>query len=174
MLVSSPDPVPVDFAAAVLSLARPLYSRAMSLERSAEDAEDLTQDTFERALRNLHQFQPGTNLRMWLFRIMYNLFVDRRRRRQAEARNDSLDAADLAAPEPDSLEPWEQIDHDKVAATLAGLDPQFRDVLELHLVPHTYREIGATLGIPPGTVGTRLLRARHKLRSILAPMAAVM
>jgi RNA polymerase sigma-70 factor, ECF subfamily len=172
MFVSRPEPVVVDFAAAVLSLGKPLFSRAMALERSLEEAEDLVQDTFERALRNLHQFQPGTNIRMWLFRIMYNLFVDRKRRRQAEARNQSIDAAELAAPEPDPLEPWEEIDRDKVTASLAHLEPQFRDVLELHLVSQTYREIGATLGIPPGTVGTRLLRARHKLRDMLVPMAA--
>jgi RNA polymerase sigma-70 factor (ECF subfamily) len=172
MLVSRPEPGPINFAGLILSLRKPLFSRAMGLERSVEDAEDLVQDTLERALRNLHQFQPGTNIRMWLFRIMYNLFVDRRRRRNAEPRNHHVETADLAAPEPDPLEPWEQIDHARVAATVADLEPQFRDVLELHLVSQTYREIGATLGIPPGTVGTRLLRARHKLRNMLAPMAA--
>jgi RNA polymerase sigma-70 factor, ECF subfamily len=171
MFVSRSEPGRVDYAATLLSLRKPLFSRAMGLERSVDDAEDLVQDTFERALRNLHQFQPGTNIRMWLFRIMYNLFVDKRRRRHAEPRNDNVEPADLAAPEPDPLEPWEHIDHDKVTATLAHLEPQFRDVLELHLVSQTYREIGATLGIPPGTVGTRLLRARHKLRDILVPMA---
>jgi RNA polymerase sigma-70 factor, ECF subfamily len=174
MFLSRSEPGRVDFATTILSLRKPLYRRAMGLERCADDAEDLVQDTFERALRNLHQFQPGTNIRMWLFRIMYNLFVDRRRRRHAEPRNDNVEPAELAAPEPDPLEPWEQIDHDKVTATMAHLEPQFRDVLQLHLVSQTYREIGATLGIPPGTVGTRLLRARNKLRDILGPHMTAM
>jgi RNA polymerase sigma-70 factor, ECF subfamily len=174
MFASRSESVHVDFTKVVLSFEKVLFSRALGLEKSVEDAEDLTQDTFERALRNLHQFQPGTNIRMWLFRIMFNLFVDKCRRRQSEPRNDNVEPADLAAPEPDPLEPWEQIDHDKVTATLANLEPHFREVLQLHLVSQTYREIGATLGIPPGTVGTRLLRARSKLRDILVPMAAAM
>jgi RNA polymerase sigma-70 factor (ECF subfamily) len=172
MFAARSEPSPVDFSRVVASVGKALFSRAMGLERSVEDAEDLVQDTLERALRSLHQFQPGTNIRMWLFRIMFNLFVDKRRRRSNEARNDNVEPADLAAPEPDPLAPWEEIDQDKMAATLARLEPQFRDVLQLHLVSQTYREIGATLGIPPGTVGTRLLRARHKLRDILVPMAA--
>ena len=172
MLVSTSQPAPVDFATVVPAVEKALFSRAMGLERSAEDAADLVQDTFERALRNLHQFRAGTNIRMWLFRIMYNLFVDCRRRRHSEARNDNIEPAELAAPDPDPLEPWEQIDHAKVTDVMNHLEPHYRDVLELHLVSHTYREIGATLGIPPGTVGTRLLRARDKLRGMLEPMSA--
>jgi RNA polymerase sigma-70 factor (ECF subfamily) len=172
MRLSRPEPLQIDFDRAVSTLGKSLFARALGLERTVEDAEDLIQDTFERALRNLHQFQPGTSIRMWLFRIMYNLFIDRRRRRLHECRNDNVQPAELAAPEPDPLEPWEEIDRDRVAATLAHLEPHFRVVLELHLVPQTYREIGATLGIPAGTVGTRLLRARHKLRDLLEPLAA--
>ncbi len=174
MFVSRTEVAPIDFGEVVPAVRKALFTRALGLEKSVEDAEDLVQDTLERGLRNLHQFRPGTNIRMWLFRIMFNLFVDRRRRRSHEARNDNVIPNDLPAPEPEALEPWQQIDHDKVNAGLATLEPHFRDVLELHLVCHTYREIGATLGIPPGTVGTRLLRARSKLRDLLDPMAAAL
>jgi RNA polymerase sigma-70 factor, ECF subfamily len=172
MFPSSPVSADVDFDQLFSSLGKSLFARALGLERTVEDAEDLVQDTIERALRNLHQFHPGTNIRMWLFRIMYHLFVDRRRRRQHERRNEAVQAAELAAPEPDALEPWEQIDHDRLTASVADLEPHFREVIALHLVSRTYREIAATLGIPTGTVGTRLLRARHKLRDILEPLAA--
>jgi RNA polymerase sigma-70 factor (ECF subfamily) len=174
MFGSLPDSDPIDFAEVIPVVSSALYARALGLEKRVEDAEDLVQDTLERALRNLHQFRPGTNIRMWLFRIMFNLFVDRRRRRSHECRNDNVVPADLPAPEPEPLEAWQQIDQDKVNASLADLEPHFRDVIQLHLVSHTYREIGATLGIPPGTVGTRLLRARSKLRDMLEPIAAAL
>ena len=174
MFGSLPDSAPIDFAEVVPLVSGALHARALGLEKCVEDAEDLVQDTLERALRNLHQFRPGTNIRMWLFRIMFNLFVDRRRRRSHECRNDNVVPADLPAPEPETLEAWQQIDNDKVNASLADLEPHFRDVIQLHLVSHTYREIGATLGIPPGTVGTRLLRARSKLRDMLEPIATAL
>src|SRR5262245_1058427 len=65
------------FAELVLPLQAALYARALGLARSSADAGDLVQDTLERALRSFNSFQPGTNMKLWLFRIMHNLFVDR-------------------------------------------------------------------------------------------------
>jgi RNA polymerase sigma-70 factor (ECF subfamily) len=162
------------FAQLVMPLESALFARAMGLERSIQDARDLVQDTLERALRNFYQFQPGTNVKLWLYRIMYNLFVDRYRRRSHELSAESLDDIDLPAPEADPLAPWQSIDQRQFAAALMRLDPPFRRVLELHFLDErSYRDISQELGIPTGTVGTRLLRARQKFRAALNDIAEI-
>jgi RNA polymerase sigma-70 factor (ECF subfamily) len=156
------------FAQLVIPLEPALFARAMGLERSVQDARDLVQDTLERALRNFYQFQTGTNVKLWLYRIMYNLFVDRYRRRSHELGAENLDEIDLPAPEPEPLAPWQSVDVQHFNATLMRLDAPFRRVLELHFLDErSYREISVELGIPTGTVGTRLLRARKKFRALL-------
>ena len=162
--VDAPD----EFSRLVIPLEPALFARAMGLERSVHDAHDLVQDTLERALRNFYQFQPGTNIKLWLYRIMYNLFVDRYRRRSHELSSETLEDLDLAAPQIDDPAPWQSVDEQRFTASLMRLDPPFRRVLELHFLDQrSYREISAELGIPTGTVGTRLLRARQKLRALL-------
>jgi RNA polymerase sigma-70 factor, ECF subfamily len=162
------------FAQLVMPLESALFARAMGLERSIQDARDLVQDTLERALRNFYQFQPGTNVKLWLYRIMYNLFVDRYRRRSHELSAESLDDIDLPAPEADALAPWQSIDERQFTAALMRLDPPFRRVLELHFLDErSYRDISLELGIPTGTVGTRLLRARQKFRAALNDIAEI-
>jgi RNA polymerase sigma-70 factor (ECF subfamily) len=159
-----------EFERLVMPLEKVLFARAMGLERSAHDALDLVQDTLERALRNFYQFQTGTNVKLWLFRIMYNLFVDRYRRRSHELGHEAIDLHDLAAPEPEAPADWEGIDAREVLSALGQLEPRFRAVLELHFTEkRSYRDISQQLGIPTGTVGTRLLRARQKIRTLLAP-----
>lgn len=150
-----------------------LYARALRLVRSPSDAWDLVQDTYERALRGKASFQPGTNLRLWLMTILYNLFLDRCRRQAREPRAVAIDEHEVASPEPYSPEPWESISHEEVAAALALLERPFREVYEMRLIDNcSYDEIADRLTIPRSTVGTRLMRARHKLRETLAIRAA--
>src|SRR5678816_735582 len=78
-----------------------LFARAMRLARSHSDAWDLVQDTYERALRGQASFQPGTNLRLWLMTIMYNLFLDRCRKQTREPRVIAIDEGDIPNPEAD-------------------------------------------------------------------------
>ena len=145
-----------------------LYARAMRLVRSRSDAWDLVQDTYERALRGQAGFQPGTNLRQWMMTIMYNLFLDRCRRVSREPRVVAIDDHELASSEPEAPEPWESITADQVNAALAGLEAPFREVYQLRLAENcSYDEIATRLTIPRSTVGTRLMRARHKLRETL-------
>jgi RNA polymerase sigma-70 factor (ECF subfamily) len=145
-----------------------LYARAMRLVRSHSDAWDLVQDTYERALRGQSGFQPGTNLRQWMMTIMYNLFLDRCRRMAREPRAVGLDDHEVASPDPEAPEPWESITADQVNAALAGLETPFREVYQLRLAENcSYDEIATRLTIPRSTVGTRLMRARHKLRETL-------
>lgn len=174
MLALKFNPPDACFALIVLPLEKALFARAMGLERSVQDARDLVQDTLERALRNFAQFQPGTNAKLWLFRIMYNLFVDRYRRRSHELSLEPLELHELPAPEPDEPEGWEDTDPQRVSAAMEKLEPRFRVVIELHFgEKRSYRDIGQMLGIPTGTVGTRLLRARQKMRTLLEGPADV-
>ena len=145
-----------------------LFARAMRLARSQSDAWDLVQDTYERALRGQASFQPGTNLRLWLMTIMYNLFLDRCRRQAREPRVMAIDEGDIPNPEASSPEPWEGITPEQVHAAVADLELPFREVYELRLTSNcSYDEIADKLTIPRSTVGTRLLRARQKLRRTL-------
>jgi RNA polymerase sigma-70 factor (ECF subfamily) len=155
-----------------------LFVRALRFERSAVDACDLVQDTLERGLRHFDQFRPGTNIRVWLFTIMFHLFIDRCRRRSHEQLMEPVDAEDVPAPEPDEANPWEGINELQLRTALAQLESPFREIVELHCERNcSYREISEKLQIPLGTVGTRLLRARRKLRSLLeregAPVAYI-
>lgn len=162
------------FEALVLPLERFLWARAMQLSRSPQDASDLVQDTLERGWRYFHQFQPGTSIGMWLNRIMYNLFVDRYRRRSYELGHEPLESHEPPAPEPEPRPIWKDIEASQVHRALAALEPPFRVVFELHFAERrSYREISARLGIPKGTVGTRLFRARQRLRRLLASPEAV-
>ncbi len=145
-----------------------LYARAMRLVRSRSDALDLLQDTYERALRGRATFQPGTNLRHWLMTIMYNLFLDRCRRQSREPRALCIDEHEVPSPEPEVPEAWESITDEQIHAALADLEHPFREVYELRLLDNcSYDEIADRLTIPRSTVGTRLMRARLKLRETL-------
>ena len=145
-----------------------LFARAMRLVRSRPDAWDLVQDTYERALRGRATFQPGTNLRLWLMTIMYNLFLDRCRKQAREPRVCMVEEEEIASPEPEAPEAWETISSQQVKDALADLERPFREVYELRLVENcSYDEIADKLTIPRSTVGTRLLRARQKLRRTL-------
>jgi RNA polymerase sigma-70 factor (ECF subfamily) len=140
------------------------------LLRSPADAWDLVQDTFEHALRGYQRFQPGSNLRVWLITIMNHLFIDRCRRRAREPNAEPIDEDVLASPEPalSSAPSWALITDEQVADALAQLESPFREVYELRLLDNcSYDEIAERLLIPRSTVGTRLMRARKKLRQTL-------
>jgi RNA polymerase sigma-70 factor, ECF subfamily len=145
-----------------------LFVRALRFERSPVDACDLVQDTLERGLRHFDQFRPGTNIRVWLFTIMFHLFIDRCRRRSHEQLLERIQAEEVPAPEPDEANPWDGINDAQLRRALSQLESPFREIVELHCERRcSYREISERLHIPLGTVGTRLLRARRKLRALL-------
>jgi RNA polymerase sigma-70 factor (ECF subfamily) len=149
-----------------------LFVRALRFERSPVEAWDLVQDTLERGLRRFQQFRPGTNIRVWLFTIMFHLFIDRCRRRSHEQLMEPFDADELPAPEPEPPSAWEALNDGHLRDALSRLEAPFREIVELHCESHcSYREISERLKIPLGTVGTRLLRARRKLRELLAETA---
>ncbi|MBK7857746.1 MAG: RNA polymerase sigma factor [Archangiaceae bacterium] len=146
-----------------------LRGLARRLCRDATEAEDLVQDTLERALSSISTFTPGTNARAWLVSILHHLFIDRCRRRSREGAAVQLELVEnhLEHPVPE-LEPrWAKLDRTDVEQALGRLDAPFRDVYRLHVDGASYEQISKTLGVPRTTVGTRLLRARHKLKALL-------
>ena len=145
------------------------YARALTGERSAAD--DLVQDTLERALGRLHLWRQGSDLRAWLFTIMHNIHVNQARSR-ARHQHEALEAEPAAeavrAPEPDWLE---LRDLDRALARLA--DEQRVVLLLVGLEQFTYDEAARILNIPIGTVMSRLSRGRERLRVNLSGDAKV-
>lgn len=143
------------------------YARALTGDRSRAD--DLVQDTLERALAKLDLWQPGSDLRAWLFTLMHNLFVNQiRGRRLAETTlEDALDEPANGG----QLEALAALDiHD----ALARLPSEQREVLLLvGLEQFGYAEAAQVLGVPTGTVMSRLSRARERMRQMLADQPAI-
>jgi RNA polymerase sigma-70 factor (ECF subfamily) len=151
-----------EFTTALVALHGELHHRAMFLTHDMTAADDLVQDALERALAARAQFRPGTNLRAWVGSIMRNLFVDACRRRPLVEQP----ADELAWTPPESFDgPLEVLSLNDVQTALSGMKAQDREILTLAcLERRSYRDISEHLGIPVQTVGTRLFRARAKLR----------
>jgi RNA polymerase sigma-70 factor (ECF subfamily) len=139
---------------------------ALRLSRDHVEARDLVQDALERALRGFDSFTPGTNARAWLCTILYNLFIDRSRRRKLEATRPLLE--NDAATEELSSPAWSAITPEQLRAALDKLDREFRVVFELRVYARlSYVEISERLGLSRNTVATRLMRGRDKLKVLL-------
>lgn len=154
-----------------------LYRTALRMTRNPSDAEDLVQEAYLRAFRALHQFTEGTNLRAWLFRILTNTYINEYRRRQRRPTSSSLDdieefylydhLVDSPVQRPEDVV-VEQLTIDNVIAAIESLPEEFRQVVLLADVEgFAYREIAEIVGIPAGTVMSRLFRARRRLQKQL-------
>ena len=139
------------------------YARALTGERSAAD--DLVQDTLERAWTKLHLWRAGSDLRAWLFTIMHNVHVNQVRSRVASPTlplDDDMPDAPVRPTQSDMLEVRD------IDAALRRLPVEQREVLLLVALEHmSYQQSADTLGIPIGTVMSRLARARERLRMML-------
>lgn len=131
------------------------------------DADDLVQSTAARALERAHRYDPGTDVTAWLRRIMFRLFVDGYRRDRGRRLEQHLDECELAAPTADPA-PWQEFTLEDVRSVLPCLSARTRAIFELQAGAQlSYEEIAARAGIPVGTVGTRLRRARLRLKTLL-------
>jgi RNA polymerase sigma-70 factor (ECF subfamily) len=157
-----------------------LYSFALKLSRSRDDAEDLVSDTMLRALERWEQYRLGTNIRAWLFTILYHLFVSRKRR---------IDAREVLAPDDadggSHFEPVGETDpegtfydsfiDEQVVAAIEALPDEYRSAVMLSDVQGMrYAEIASVLGVPEGTVKSRLFRGRRILQKKLRGYATDM
>jgi RNA polymerase sigma-70 factor (ECF subfamily) len=160
------------FAHALQTDMHVLSAIAHRLCGNRHDADDLVQDTIERALRAGDSYtEHGTRIG-WLATILRNRFRDHHR----TARRHGIMIGDVerqAAPEPAAPVGWEHITAAQVAQAIALLPAPFRRVYELHANGHAYTAISNELGIPVNTVGTRLARARCKLKVLLNATVAV-
>lgn len=168
------SPSDVRFATAIREHEALLGAIALRLCRDPANAKDLLQDTYERALRAWERMPADANVRGWLVTILNRLFIDRCRRAKRATVVD-LDLLDPPCAEPAAPPVWANVTGDQLAKAMARLDDEFRQVYVLHAIEgRSYREIAEALGIPGATVGTRLLRARRKLKEILvAELGAV-
>ena len=157
-----------------------LYPAALRLTRNPSDAEDLVQETLAKAYAAFHQFTPGTNLRAWLYRILSNTFINTYRKKRREPAADLIPsigeqaAGDALAPPASSAEAeaLERMGDSDVLQALRTLPEDFRATIYLaDIEGYPYREIAQMLGIPIGTVMSRLHRGRAKLRQALAAHA---
>lgn len=171
-----------DFQEEVLPLRGDLLALALRYTRNRSDAEDLVQDTMTRAFSAWGRFEPGTNCRAWLFRILTNSFINGYRRRKRHRTFTDEKGEDTAIAMHGDLTPRrsdpsravvEECLGDQVSAALDTLGPDYRQVVEMaDLGGQRYKDIAKNLGVPIGTVMSRLFRARRQLEALLTDYAA--
>jgi RNA polymerase sigma-70 factor (ECF subfamily) len=165
------------FEEEVLALADDAFRVARRLTGNVPEAEDLVQEAYVRALRSWEQFQPGTNLRAWLLRIVHNLFIDQSRKKARTPIMEPVDEGDyylyhriggVATPdETDAV--LDRLSQGHINDALASLSEPYRDTVVLvDLLDFSYQEAADILGVPIGTVMSRLHRGRRMLKSRLA------
>ena len=162
-----------DFEATAMPHLADLYRSASLLLQSPAEAEDLVQEVYLEAWKSFHRFEPGTNCRAWLFKILFHRLHHVRRRLLKASRVEyfggpaDLDNVIAAPPVP------QEIRDEDVLQALANVPPDFREVVLLADVQEfSYKEIAQTLRIPLGTVMSRLNRGRGLLRRKLAEVAS--
>jgi RNA polymerase sigma-70 factor, ECF subfamily len=158
------------FEALALPLLAPLYNFAHWLTRDRNEAEDLVQETYLKALKGFLSFQPGTNFRAWMYRILRNTFLTSR---SGLKQTVSLDDEDSAVQEPAAQENPESLlfaraNEDELRHALEQLPVAHREIILLCDVEEmSYKQISELVGIPIGTVMSRLSRARQAMRNLL-------
>jgi len=163
-----------------LAYADTLFNLARYLTGNSADAEDLVQETYARAMRAAAQFEPGTNLKAWLFRILRNTWLSLARRRRIDPTVGGLDtvappvplpAAAAALRQDAELDCLRKLVAEDLERALMQLTDDARTIVLLDLEGLTEAEVAAVVGCAVGTVKSRLARARQTLRRLLQDYA---
>jgi RNA polymerase sigma-70 factor (ECF subfamily) len=165
-----------------LAFTNQLYAAALRYTKNPDDARDLVQDTYLKAFASFHQFEPGTNLKAWLYRVLTTTFINnyRKTQRQPMISNAELEdwqIADAASHTSDQgksaeVEALEKMPDSDVKRALQEIPEEFRMAVYFSDVEgFSYKEIAEILGIPTGTVMSRLHRGRKQLRALLLDYA---
>ena len=141
---------------------------AHALSRNSADADDLTQAAIERALRSRDQWQPGTRLDSWIYRITRNLWIDTARQRSRRSNHEVPEANGLQV----GIDPRDSmdaaVDLKRAMDAMAKLPDDQREIVALILIEgFGYREVSEILGLPIGTVSSRLVRGRTALLAMM-------
>jgi RNA polymerase sigma-70 factor (ECF subfamily) len=159
-----------------------LYAAAMRYTKNPEDAQDLVQDTYAKAYTSFHQFEPGTNLKAWLYRVLTTTFIntyrkDQRRPQTSDSELEDWQIAEASSHTSDQGKSTEDVvlenlpDSD-IKKALAEIPEEFRMAVFLADVEgFSYKEIAEIVGVPAGTVMSRLHRGRKQLREKLTDYA---
>jgi RNA polymerase sigma-70 factor (ECF subfamily) len=176
--ISATQKSQAEFEELALQYLSDLLGSALRMTRNWEDAQDLTQDTLVRAFRGFGSFQPGTNFKAWVFRIMVNTYINLQRKSARRPRTVSWEdvpgesetggfdpLAEDGRPEGTTLA---ALPSDKLKRALDDLPDEFRiPVLLCDVEEFSYKDIAQMLGIPLGTVRSRIFRGRQRLRDAL-------
>lgn len=176
------DPVEArrQFEAEALAQLDALYSFAMKLTRERSDAEDLVSDTILRAFDRWEQYRLGTNIRAWLFTIQYHTFVSRKRRVDARevplaSEQDGRPALEVVGEADPERRFYDSFLDGEITQAIDALPDEYREAVVLSdLHELRYAEIATILGVPEGTVKSRLFRGRRLLQKKLAGYAVEM
>jgi RNA polymerase sigma-70 factor (ECF subfamily) len=157
-----------------------LYRTALRMTRNPSDAEDLVQDSLVRAFRFYDRFEPGTNFRAWLFKILTNTYINSYRRKQGRPQESSLEDTEdfflynqLSDDQGERVTDVEgtvldQLGADAIQRAIDQLPPQFRTTVQLSDVEGlSYNEVAEATGVAKGTVMSRLFRGRRLLQRAL-------
>jgi len=152
-----------------LTYQQSLLALARRLARDEQDAQDLVSETFLRAVQCTHEFETEWKESAWLVRVLRNQFVDRYRRSRRYPTTE-LKAEEVPTPvqEDEPAAPWGDMSPEDLQACIAQLKPEFQSVYTLFSIDElSYAEISSKLSIPERTVGSRISRARGKLKQML-------
>lgn len=180
--LESPAARAARFESEAMVFANQIYSAALNYTKNPDDAKDLTQDTFTKAFTSFHQYQPGTNLKAWLYRILYTTFVNsyRKDQRRPQVNGDELDdslifgaashTSDLGKSAEDEV--LDNIVDVDIRQALSEVPEDFRmAVYYADVEGYSYKEIAELMQVPTGTVMSRLHRGRKLLREKLTEYA---